>query len=309
MGAGHSHDHSPADFGNAFAIGIVLNLAFVVVEAVYGLVAGSMALLADAGHNLSDVLGLVLAWGGAALVKRRPNHRFSYGLKKSSILAALLNALLLLVAVGAIIAESIRRLSNPEPTDGNVVTAVAAAGILVNGVTAWLFARGRKHDINIRGAYLHMAADAGVSAGVVVAGILIQRTGMLWIDPVTSLAVALIILWGTWDLLTESTAMTLAGVPRGIDSVQVGRALEKLPGVEAIHHLHIWSISTTETALTVHLVAEEGVDRDRLIRQSNAYVHDMFGISHSTIQVESADMDHDDDCHGHGHDHGSAHRH
>lgn len=309
MGAGHSHDHAPADFGNAFAIGIVLNLAFVAVEAVYGLVAGSMALLADAGHNLSDVLGLVLAWGGAALVKRRPNHRFSYGLKKSSILAALLNALLLLVAVGAIIAESIRRLSHPEPTDGNVVIAVAAAGILVNGVTAGLFARGRKHDINIRGAYLHMAADAGVSAGVVVAGILIQQTGLLWIDPVTSLAVALIILWGTWDLLTESTAMTLAGVPRGIDSVQVGRALEKLPGVQAIHHLHIWSISTTETALTVHLVAEEGVDRDRLIRQSNAYVHDMFGISHSTIQVESADMDHGDDCHGRGHDHGSAHRH
>ena len=305
MGAGHSHDHSSADFGGAFAIGIALNLAFVVVEAVFGLVAGSMALLADAGHNLSDVLGLVLAWAGAALVKRRPNHRFSYGLKKSSILAALLNALLLLVAVGAIIAESIRRLSNPQPTDGEVVMAVAAVGILVNGLTAWLFARGRKHDINIRGAFLHMTADAAVSAGVVIAGLLILQTGQAWIDPVTSLAVALIILWGTWDLLTESAAMTMAGVPRGIDSLQVGRALEKLPGVEAIHHLHIWSISTTETALTVHLVAEEGVDRDRLIRQSNAYVHDMFGISHSTIQVESADMDHDDDCHGHG----ATHRH
>jgi cobalt-zinc-cadmium efflux system protein len=309
MGAGHSHDHSAADFGNAFAIGIVLNLAFVVVEAVYGLVAGSMALLADAGHNLSDVLGLVLAWAGAALVKRRPNHRFSYGLKKSSILAALLNALLLLVAVGAIIAESIRRLSNPQPTNGEVVMAVAAVGILINGVTASLFASGRKHDINIRGAYLHMAADAGVSAGVVVAGLLIQQTGALWIDPVTSLAVALIILWGTWDLLTESAAMTMAGVPKGIDSVQVGHALEKLRGVQAIHHLHIWSISTTETALTVHLVAEDGVDRDRLIRQSNAYDHDMFGISHSTIQVESADMDHDDDCHGHGQGHGHGHRH
>ena len=295
MGAGHSHDHSHADFGSAFAIGIALNLAFVGVEAVYGLIAGSMALLADAGHNLSDVLGLVLAWAGATLVKRRPSQRFSYGLKKSSILAALLNALLLLVAVGAIIAESIRRLSNPEPTNG----------ILVNGITAWLFARGRKHDINIRGAFLHMAADAAVSAAVVVAGLLIQLTGKPWIDPVTSLAVALIILWGTWGLLSESTAMTLAGVPRGIDSVQVGRALEKLPGVQAIHHLHIWSISTTETALTVHLVAEDGIDRDRLIRQSNAYVHDMFGISHSTIQVESADMDHDEDCHQHG----AAHRH
>ena len=305
MGAGHSHDHSHvADFGRAFAIGIALNLAFVIVEAVYGLLAGSMALLADAGHNLSDVLGLVLAWAGAALVKRRPNHRFSYGLKKSSILAALLNALLLLVAVGAIIAESVRRLSNPQPTDGEVVIAVAAVGILVNGVTAWLFARGRSHDINVRGAFLHMTADAAVSAGVVVAGLLILQTGQTWIDPVTSLAVALIILWGTWDLLTEAAAMTMAGVPRGIDSVQVGRALERLSGVQAIHHLHIWSISTTETALTVHLVAEDGIDRDRLIRQSNAYVHDMFGISHSTIQVESADMDHDDHCHGHAHGHG-----
>jgi cobalt-zinc-cadmium efflux system protein len=304
MGAGHSHDHPhAADFGGAFAIGISLNLAFVVVEAVFGLVAGSMALLADAGHNLSDVLGLVLAWAGAALVKKRPSQRFSYGLKKSSILAALLNALLLLVAVGAIIAESIRRLSNPAPTDGTIVIAVAAAGIMVNGATAWLFARGRKHDINIRGAFLHMTADAAVSAGVVAAGILIQLTGKPWIDPVTSLAVALIILWGTWGLLAESAAMTMAGVPRGIDSVQVGRALERLPGVKAIHHLHIWSISTTETALTVHLVAEEGVDRDRLIRQSNAYVHDMFGISHSTIQVESAAMDHDEDCHGHAHRH------
>ena len=306
MGAGHGHDHAHGDagFGVAFAIGIALNLGFVAVETVYGLIAGSMALLADAGHNLSDVLGLVLAWAGAALVKRRPNPRFSYGLKKSSILAALLNALLLLVAVGAIIAEAIRRLSNPQPTDGGVVIAVAAVGILINGVTAWLFARGRQDDINIRGAFLHMVADAAVSAAVVIAGILIQQTGKQWIDPVTSLIVALVILYGTWGLLTESAAMTMAGVPKNIDSVQVGRALEKLPGVSAIHHLHIWSISTTETALTVHLVAEDGIDRDRLIRQSNAYVHDMFGISHSTIQVESAGMDHDEDCHGHAHVHG-----
>ena len=305
MSAGHGHDHAhgSASFGMAFAIGIALNLGFVAVETVYGLIAGSMALLADAGHNLSDVLGLVLAWAGAALVKRRPNPRFSYGLKKSSILAALLNALLLLVAVGAIIAEAVRRLSNPQPTDGGVVIAVAAVGILINGVTAWLFARGRHDDINIRGAFLHMVADAAVSAAVVIAGILIQQTGKLWIDPVTSLIVALVILYGTWGLLTESAAMTMAGVPKNIDSVQVGRALEKLPGVSAIHHLHIWSISTTETALTVHLVAEDGIDRDRLIRQSNAYVHDMFGISHSTIQVESAGMDHDEDCHGHAHVH------
>ena len=302
MGGGHSHDH-PTDFGWAFAFGIGLNLAFVTIEAAYGFIAGSMALLADAGHNLSDVLGLILAWGGAALVKRRANHRFSYGLKKSSILAAFLNALLLMIAIGAIIAEAIRRLSYPEPTDGGVVIAVASIGIFINGITAWLFARGRHHDINIRGAFWHMVADAAVSAGVVVAGILIQRTGAMWIDPVTSLIVALIILWGTWGLLAESTAMTLAGVPKGIDSAQVGRALEKLPGVSAIHHLHIWSISTTETALTVHLVVQDDIDRDKLIRQANAYTHEMFGISHSTIQVESADMDHAHDCHGETHRH------
>ena len=298
MSAGHNHDHSPpADFTRAFAVGIALNLAFVAVEGFYGFFADSMALLADAGHNLSDVLGLVLAWAGAALVKRRPNARFSYGLKKSSILAALLNALLLLVALGAIIAEAIRRLGSPEPTDGVTVMWVAAIGILVNGITAWLFARGRHHDINIRGAYLHMAADAGVSVGVVAAGFLIQRTGLLWIDPVTSLIVAAIILWGTWDLLVESTTMTLAGVPKGIDSAQVGHALEKLPGVTAIHHLHIWSLSTTETALTVHLVVHDECDRDKLIRQANAYVHQLFGISHSTIQVERPGMDHEDHCH------------
>lgn len=297
MGAGHSHDHS-ADFSWAFAIGIGLNLAFVAVETIYGLLAGSMALLADAGHNLSDVLGLVLAWAGAALVKRTPNPRFSYGLKKSSILAALLNALLLMVAVGAIAAEAIRRLSIPQPTDGGVVIVVASVGILINGATAWLFARGRKHDINLRGAYLHMVADAAVSAGVVAAGILIQFTGATWIDPVTSLIVAFVILWGTWGLLSESVAMTLAGVPKGIDSGQVARALERLPGVAAIHHLHIWSISTTETALTVHLVVGDDVDRDKLIRQANAYTHEMFGISHSTIQVESSAMNHDHDCHG-----------
>jgi cobalt-zinc-cadmium efflux system protein len=306
MGAGHAHDHSDGgDFGWAFAVGIALNLGFVAVEATFGIIAGSMALLSDAGHNLSDVLGLALAWAGAALVKRQPNARFSYGLKKTSILAALLNALLLLVAVGAIIAEAIRRLSSPAPTDGGVVIAVATIGILINGITAWLFARGRHHDINIRGAFLHMVADAAVSAGVVIAGFLILQTGKLWIDPVTSLIVAAIILWGTWGLLTESAAMTMAGVPKNIDSVQVGRALEKLPGVSAVHHLHIWSISTTETALTVHLVVEDDVDRDKLIRQANAYTHEMFGISHSTIQVESADMDHSEDCHPKG----SVHRH
>ena len=307
MGAGHNHvaghDHGGGgNFGRAFIIGIALNLAFVVVETIYGFAANSMALLADAGHNLSDVLGLVVALGGALLVKRRPSPRFTYGFKKSSILAALINALLLLVAVGAIIAEAIRRLANPEPSNGTTVMAVAAVGIVVNGITAWLFARGRQGDINVRGAFLHMASDALVSAAVVVAGLLMLRTGATWIDPVISLVVAVVILWGTWGLLAESTSMTLAGTPKAIEPEQVSRALEKLPGVVGTHHLHIWSLSTTETALTVHLQVDAGCDRDLILRQANAYVHQMFGIDHSTIQVElsapaaTTEDCHDDDC-------------
>ncbi|MEO6225712.1 MAG: cation diffusion facilitator family transporter [Sphingomicrobium sp.] len=278
-------------------IGILLNLSFVAVEAVYGFAANSMALLADAGHNLSDVLGLVVAFGGALLVKRRPSPRFTYGLKKSSILAALINALLLLVAVGAIIAEAIRRLVDPEPSNGSTVMMVAAVGIVVNGVTAWLFARGRHHDINVRGAFLHMAADAAVSAAVVIAGFLMLRTGQTWIDPAVSLIVAGVILTGTWGLLAESASMTLAGTPKSVEPDQVAAALEKLPGVTGTHHLHIWSLSTTETALTVHLQVGGDVDRDLILRQANAYVHQMFGIDHSTIQVERANASAGDDCH------------
>ncbi len=303
MGAGHSHaghdhghHHGGGDnFGRAFIIGIALNLTFVIVETIYGFAANSMALLADAGHNLSDVLGLVVAYVGAMLVKRRPSPRFSYGLKKSSILAALINALLLLVAVGAIIAEAIRRLIAPEPSNGTTVMAVAAVGIVINGITALLFARGRHGDINIRGAYLHMLADAAVSAAVVVAGLLILTTGAQWIDPVISLVVAAVILWGTWGLLTESTSMTLAGTPKNIESDQVANALKKLPGVVGTHHLHIWSLSTTETAMTVHLQVADEVDRDLILRQANAYVHQLFGIDHSTIQVERA-AERGDDC-------------
>ena len=305
MGAGHNHaghDHAGqhhgggGNFGRAFIIGIILNLTFVVVETIYGFAANSMALLADAGHNLSDVLGLVVAYAGMLLVKRRPSPRFSYGLKKSSILAALINALLLLVAVGGIIAEAIRRLIEPEPSNGSTVMAVAAVGIVINGATALLFARGRKGDINIRGAYLHMVADAAVSAAVVVAGLAIVLTGERWIDPAISLVVAAVILWGTWGLLTESTFMTLAGTPKNIEAAQVARALEKLPGVVGTHHLHIWSLSTTETAMTVHLQVGDAVDRDLILRQANAYVHQMFGIDHSTIQVECPAPSPADDC-------------
>jgi cobalt-zinc-cadmium efflux system protein len=296
---GHNHSHAPDNFGRAFLIGTSLNVAFVAVETVFGFIANSTALLAGAGHNLSDVLGLLIAWAGAAMVRRKPSARFSYGLKKTSILAALINALILLVAVGAIGAEAVRRFGEPETSDGTVVMQVALAGIVVNGLTAWLFARGREKDINIRGAYLHMAADAAVSAAVVAAGFLIAATGERWIDPVVSLIVAAVILWGTWSLLTESLFMTLAGVPKGIDPEHVSKALAQLPGVEGTHHLHIWPLSTTETALTVHLVVSPEVDRDRVLGQANAYVHELFGISHSTIQVERAahSADHDDHCH------------
>lgn len=250
----HGHSHAPASFGRAFAVGITLNLGFVVVEAVYGVIAGSMALVADAGHNLSDVLGLVIAWTASVLAARPPSARFTYGFKSSSILAALGNAAFLLVALGAILVETIRRLIEPEPVAGGPVMAVAAVGIVINTATALMFMRGRKHDINIRGAYLHMAADAAVSAGVVVAGLLITLTGAQWIDPVTSLLIVGIIAVGTWGLLKDSLRMGLHAVPPGIDERKVRHFLNSLSGVEAVHDLHIWPMSTTETALTAHLV-------------------------------------------------------
>ena len=280
----HSHAHAAASFGRAFAIGIALNLGFVVLEAIFGFYANSMALLSDAGHNLSDVLGLVVAWAGGTLAQRASSPRFTYGLKKASILAALANALFLLVAVGAIGAEAIRRLFHPTPTDGGVVMIVAAIGIAVNGATAMLFVRGQ-HDINLRGAFLHMAADAAVSAAVVLSGLLIVWTGQQWIDPVMSLAVAVVILWGSVNLLKESVWMSLAGVPAGIDVDQVEVALAGLDGVEAVHDLHIWPLSTTETALTAHIVTAIADYPDDLLARARAVLHS-FRIEHCTIQVE-----------------------
>ena len=286
MGAGHSHDHAPADYSRAFALGIVLNLAIVVLETVFGLLSGSMALLADAGHNLSDVLGLVVAWAGAAMAKRRASARFTYGLKKGSILAALTNALMLMIAVGAISTEAVRRLVNPEPAHAPTMIWVAALAIAINLATAMLFARGRKRDINVRAAFQHMAADAAVSAGVVIAGVLILWTGKAWIDPVVSLAVAAVILWGTIGLLRESVGMSLMGVPRGISLDEVSAALAGLDGVTAVHDLHVWPLSTTETALTAHLVAPTIEATDDLLRLAQATLHDRFGIEHSTLQIE-----------------------
>ncbi|MDP3550882.1 MAG: cation diffusion facilitator family transporter [Novosphingobium sp.] len=285
----HGHSHAPASFGRAFAIGIGLNLAFVVVEAVYGVISGSMALVADAGHNLSDVLGLVIAWIASVLTKRPPSARFTYGFKSSSILAALGNAAFLLVALGAILVETIRRLFEPEPVVGGTVMIVAAVGIVINTATALMFMRGRDHDINIRGAYLHMAADAGVSAGVVVAGLLIMLTGQTWIDPVTSLLIVGVIAWGTWGLLKDSLRMSLLGVPTGIDESSVRNFLVGLNGVEAVHDLHIWPMSTTETALTAHLVMPGGHPGDSFLHQLAHELEHDFGIGHATVQVETID--------------------
>jgi len=290
--AGHSHGpgghvHAPASFGKAFAIGITLNTVFVVVEAVYGYASGSMALVADAGHNLSDVLGLIAAWTAAVLSQRAATPRYTYGLKGSSILAALFNAVFLLVAVGAIAWEAMHRLFNPEPVTEITVIVVATIGIAINGVTAWLFASGRNSDLNIRGAYLHMVADAAVSVGVVIAAIVIMFTGWLWIDAVTSLAICVLIVWGTWSLLRDSTAMSLAAVPRGIDPVAVRAYLEKCPGVADVHDLHIWPMSTTEVALTCHLVIPSGAAGDAYLMDICARLKRDFGIAHATIQIET----------------------
>jgi cobalt-zinc-cadmium efflux system protein len=284
---GHGHSHAPADFGRAFAIGTALNLGFVIVEAVYGITAGSMALLADAGHNLSDVLGLLIAWGAATLARRSPSGRYTYGLRSSSILAALLNALLLVVAIAVIAVEAVRRFAEPSPVAGITVMVVAGIGIVVNTVTALLFMSGRKGDLNIRGAFLHMAADAAVSAGVVLAGLAIVLTGRTWIDPVTSLVIVAVIAIGTWGLLRDSVNMSLQATPPGVDHDEVADFLRSQGAVESIHDLHIWPMSTTETALTVHLVIPSGYPGDAFSAGIAAALKERFRIHHVTIQVET----------------------
>ncbi len=289
-GHGHGHHHhAPASFGRAFAIGIVLNSAFVVIEATYGFLSGSMALVADAGHNLSDVLSLAVAWCASVLAARPPSARFTYGYKSSSILAALFNAALLLVALGAILVETVHRLIAPAPVAAGPVMIVAAIGIGVNTLTALLFLRGSAHDINIRGAYLHMASDAAVSAGVVASGFLIMLTQAWWIDPVTSLVIVGIIAAGTWGLLKDAIKMGLHGVPASVDGHKVERYLASLPGVSAVHDLHIWPMSTTETAMTAHLVIPAGHPGDAFLDTlADTLAHD-FAICHATVQIETAD--------------------
>jgi cobalt-zinc-cadmium efflux system protein len=284
-----THSHSPANFSRAFAVGIVLNAAYIAFEVGYGIIGDSLALLADAGHNLSDVLGLLLAWAASAMARTRPTKRCTYGLRGSSILAALFNAILLLVSVGAIAWEAIRRFGEPAAVSGKIVIGVSIIGIIVNTITAWMFAAGRKGDLNIRSAFLHMAADAAISAGVVVAGIAILFTGKRWIDPVVSLIISAVIIWGTWDLLREAVSFALQAVPRRIDPDAVQRYLRELPGIREVHDLHIWPMSTTETAITAHLIKPDGAIDDGLLCQIKEELHARFSISHVTIQCECGD--------------------
>ncbi|MCL4673827.1 MAG: cation diffusion facilitator family transporter [Sphingomonadaceae bacterium] len=284
-GRAHGHDHGPTDHGRAFLIGIVLNTAFVVVEATYGFLSGSMALVADAGHNLSDVLALVLAWGASVAAKRPARARYSYGYKSSTILAALANAALLLVAIGAILIETVRRLLDPAPVEGMTMIVVAGIGIAINTATALLFLRGRHDDLNIRGAFLHMAADALVSLGVVIAGAAILLSGLQWIDPATSLVIVAVIAWGTWGLASDSLRMALNSVPRGIDEDGVRAYLAGQSGVEAVHDLHIWPMSTTETALTAHLVMPQGHPGDAFLHDIAHELADHHRIGHVTLQI------------------------
>ncbi len=288
-GFGHHHHHVPSSFNRAFVIGISLNIIFVVAEAVFGWLAGSLALMADAGHNLSDVLGLLIAWGAAHLATRKATDRYTYGFRSSSILAALFNSLLLMVAVGAIIWEAVERLREPSPVNTAIVMSVAGLGILINGSTAMLFAKGSKTDLNMRGAYLHMAADAMVSLGVVIAGGIIWATGFAWIDPVVSLLVSLIIIFGTWSLLRESLDLALDAVPSGIHTEEVRTHLSSLTGVTEVHDLHIWGIGTTETALTAHLMMPNGHPGDTFLQSTVRGLGQKFQIRHVTLQIETAE--------------------
>jgi cobalt-zinc-cadmium efflux system protein len=283
----HGHHHSvPRDYSKAFALAIVLNVGFVLIEFIYGFIADSTALLADAGHNLSDILGLLLAWGAATLAKKQPNNRYTYGLRSTSILAAMMNAMLLLVACGAIAWEAIRRLSEPSHVAGLIVVAVAIAGIIINGVSAWLFVAGSKDDLNIRGAFLHMAADAAVSLGVVIAGLIMLYTGWSWPDPAISLVIVAVILIGTWGLLREAVQLSLSAVPANIELQEVADFLGRLPGVTGVSDLHIWGMSTTETALTVNLVMPEGCPNDSFIDEIARDLERQFAIHHATLQVK-----------------------
>ncbi|RCW31631.1 cation diffusion facilitator family transporter [Marinilabilia salmonicolor] len=281
-----SHSHQHITSGRAFAIGITLNLVFVGVEVFYGLVANSSALLADAGHNASDVLGLFFAWGAFRLANRKPKGKYTYGLQRSTILSSILNAVLLFIAVFFIAKDAIFKLGNPVPVGGTSVMIVAGIGVVINTITALLFVKGQKNDLNIKGAFLHMAADAAVSLGVVVAGFLIQKTGYQWIDPVVSFVIIAVVLYGTWGLFVDSINLALDAVPKNIDIAEVRKALNSWPGVDDAHDLHVWALSTNQTAVSVHLVVPEG-GGDQFLADVQQMLDERFNISHATIQVET----------------------
>jgi cobalt-zinc-cadmium efflux system protein len=284
----HAHEHAPKNFNRAFAIGIGLNLGYVAIEAWYGWTVDSLALLADAGHNFSDVIGLVLAWAGAAAARLRPDERHTYGWKRASILAAFINALLLLMAMGALTWEALQRMTVPASVPGLTLIWVAGVGIVVNTATALLFLRGREHDLNIQGAFLHMAADALVSLGVVIAGVLVLSFGWQWLDPLLSLAIAVVIVVGTWGLFRQSLHLLFDGVPEQIDLAEVRSALEAMPGVERVHDLHVWAMGSTEIALTAHLIRPEGPPEDDFYQQASELLKARFHIDHVTLQVNRA---------------------
>ncbi|MBU0472716.1 MAG: cation diffusion facilitator family transporter [Bacteroidetes bacterium] len=287
MSQSNSHTHEVKDFGKAFAIGIALNVVYIVIEVIYGLIVNSLALIADAGHNLSDVLGLIIAWVASYLVKKSATKKYTYGLKKSSVLAAFINAMILLVAIGIIIWEAIGRFAEPQQIEGTIIMIVAGIGVFINAVTALLFFSGRKHDLNIKGAFLHMAADAGISLGVVIVGLVLTFTNLYWLDPVMSIVIALIIFWGTWDLLKDSTSLALDAVPKEIDKDGVENYFDSMPQLKSFHDLHIWAMSTTETALTVHAVVEDGCSNNELIDKISEDMRHQFNIVHTTIQFET----------------------
>lgn len=289
----HEHEHNPlgtagSALGRTFLIGIGLNGAFVALEAVFGVLAHSTALLADAAHNLSDVLGLAMAWGASTLARRAPSSLHTYGFRRSTVLAALANAVLLLAAVGAVAWEAIGRFETPTAPHGTTMMWVAAAGVVVNGSSALLFRSGSERDMNVRGAYLHLVADAAVSVAVVIAGALVWRTGWAWIDPVTSLVVSAVVLYGTWRLLRDALHLAMDGVPRHIDLEEVRAFLRELPEVQAVHDLHVWAMSTTEIALTAHLVMPWPSCEPSFFGELEHELHERFGISHVTVQLEGA---------------------
>jgi len=282
----HHHHHAPPDYNRAFAVGVGLNVAFVLVEVFYGLVADSLALLTDAGHNLSDVLGLLLAWGAAALAARKPSARRTYGYSRATILASLASGLLLLAAVGAIAWEAVGRFVEPTLPAGKTIMIVAAIGVVINTVTALFFFSGKDRDLNIRGAYLHMAADAAVSLGVVISGAVILKYGLAWVDPLISLLIAAVIFLSTWDLMRDSANLAVDAVPKNVDPGQVRDYLAAQPGVTGLHDLHIWAMSTTDTALTAHLVVPVPPRDDAFLNGIADTLRSRFGINHATIQLE-----------------------